>query len=148
MMTLTYKNILVAVDGSNESMLAFKRAVQVAINNVDSKLYIVHVIDTRPFAFYEIYNVNMADEESKIATAMLESHLQMARDAGVANAETVLEFGSPKQFIARDIPAAHNIDLIICGVTGKGEVERFLMGSVSGGIVRAAKCDVLVVRNL
>ena len=148
MMTLTYKNILVAIDGSNESMLAFNRAVQVAINNVHSKLYIVHVIDTRSFAFYETYNLNVADEERKVATAMLESHIQMARDAGINNVETVLEFGSPKQIIARDIPAAHNIDLIICGVTGKGEVERFLMGSVSGGIVRAAKCDVLVVRNL
>lgn len=146
--TLTYNNILVAIDGSNESMLAFKRAVQVAINNVDSKLYIVHVIDTRSFAFYETSNLNMADEASEVATKMLESHVQMARDAGVSNVESLLEFGSPKQFIARDIPAANNIDLIICGVTGKGEVERFLMGSVSGGIVRAAKCDVLVVRNL
>lgn len=147
-MSMTYKNILVAVDGSNESMLAFKRAIQVAINNVNSTLYVVHVIDTRSFAFYESYNLNMADRASDLATEMLNSHMLMAKDAGVENVEMLIEYGAPRQIIARDLPKAKSIDLIVCGVTGKGEVERFLMGSVSEAIVRTAKCDVLVVRNL
>ena len=147
-MSMTYQNILVAVDGSNESMLAFKRAIQVAINNVNSTLYVVHVIDTRSFAFYESYNLNMADKASGLATEMLNSHRSMAKDAGVEYVETFIEYGAPRQIIARDLPQAKQIDLIVCGVTGKGEVERFLMGSVSEAIVRIAKCDVLVVRNL
>lgn len=147
-MSMTYQNILVAVDGSNESMLAFKRAIQVAINNVNSTLYVVHVIDTRSFAFYESYNLNMADRASDLATEMLNSHKLMAKDAGVEQVEMLIEYGAPRQIIARDLPKAKKIDLIVCGVTGKGEVERFLMGSVSEAIVRTAKCDVLVVRNL
>lgn len=147
-MSLAYHNILVAVDGSNESMLAFKRAIQVAINNVNSKLYVVHVIDTRSFAFYESYNLNMADKASELATEMLNAHILMAKDAGVENVEMVIEYGAPRQIIARDLPKVKEIDLIICGVTGKGEVERLLMGSVSEAVVRMAKCDVLVVRNL
>ena len=147
-MSMTYQNILVAVDGSNESMLAFKRAIQVAINNVNSTLYVVHVIDTRSFAFYESYNLNMADRASDLATEMLNSHKLMAKDAGVEQVEMLIEYGAPRQIIARDLPQAKQIDLIVCGVTGKGEVERFLMGSVSEAIVRIAKCDVLVVRNL
>lgn len=146
-MSMTYKNILVAVDGSNESMLALKRAIQVAINNVNSKLFLIHVIDTRSFAFYESYNLNMADKASDIAITMLNSYIALAKESGVNNAEIVIEYGAPRQIIARDIPKIKNVDLIICGVTGKGEVERFLMGSVSKGIVRTAKCDVLVVRN-
>lgn len=147
-MSMTYQNILVAVDGSNESMLAFKRAIQVAINNVNSTLYVVHVIDTRSFAFYESYNLNMADRASDLATEMLNSHKLMAKDAGVEQVEMLIEYGAPRQIIARDLPKAKKIDLIVCGVTGKGEVERFLMGSVSEAVVRTAKCDVLVVRNL
>ncbi len=146
-MSMTYQNILVAVDGSNESMLAFKRAIQVAINNVNSKLYVVHVIDTRSFAFYESYNLNMADKASNHATEMLNAHISMAKDAGVENVEMVIEYGAPRQIIARDLPKVKKIDLIVCGVTGKGEVERLLLGSVSEAIVRSAKCDVLVVRN-
>lgn len=146
-MSMTYQNILVAVDGSNESMLAFKRAIQVAINNVNSKLYVVHVIDTRSFAFYESYNLNMADKASNRATEMLNAHISMAKDAGVENVEMVIEYGAPRQIIARDLPKVKKIDLIVCGVTGKREVERLLLGSVSEAIVRSAKCDVLVVRN-
>lgn len=147
-MSLTYKNILVAVDGSNESMLAFTRAVQVAINNVGSKLYVVHVVDTRSFAFYESYNLNLAKRTSDVAAQMLDSLEAIAREAGAENIEKIIEYGSPRQIIGKDLPKLKQIDLIICGVTGKGEVERLFLGSVSEGILRtAAKCDVLVVRN-
>ncbi|WP_274310501.1 universal stress protein [Solibacillus daqui] len=147
-MSLTYKNILVAVDESNESKLAFKRAIQVALYNFNSKLYVVHVIDTRSFAFYESYNLNMVDRAYDLATELLNSHIAMAKEAGLENVEMIIEYGAPRQIIARDIPKAKQIHLIICGVTGKGEVERILMGSVSESIVHMAKCDVLVVRNL
>lgn len=147
-MSLTYKNILVAVDGSNEATLAFKRAIQVAINNVGATLYVVHVIDTRTFAVYESYNREFAEQVNKRASEMLDKHEQQAINAGVTNIQKIIEYGSPKQVIAKDIPKNKVIDLIICGVTGKGEIERFLMGSVSEAIVRSAICDVLVVRNI
>jgi nucleotide-binding universal stress UspA family protein len=147
-MSLTYKNIIVAVDGSNESELAFKRAIQVAMNNKGSILYVVHVIDTRTFAVYESYNREMAEQANNLAFEMLTAYEQKALSAGVENVQTIIEYGSPKQMIAREIPKAKNIDLIICGVTGKGDVERLLLGSVSEAIVRSAICDVLVVRNI
>ena len=147
-MSLTYKNIIVAVDGSKESELAFKRAIQVAINNKGSILYIAHVIDTRRFAVYDSYNLKIAEQAHELAMDMLKKYVQQAIFAGVEDVKTILEYGSPKQIIARDIPKAKKIDLIICGVTGKGEVERFLLGSVSEALVRSAKCDVLVVRKL
>ena len=45
---LAYKNILIAVDGSDEAEWAFNKAVDVAKRN-DAKLTIVHVIDTRTY---------------------------------------------------------------------------------------------------
>lgn len=147
-MSLTYHNILVAVDGSNEADLAFKRAIQIAINNNGSQLYIVHVIDTRVFAVYESYNRDFAERANELATEKLKGYEQQALNAGVEKVEIIIEYGSPKDIIARGIPKTQKIDLIICGVTGRGGVERFLIGSVSEAIVRSAKCDVLVVRNL
>lgn len=41
-----YKKIMVAVDGSDEAELAFKKAVNVAIRN-NGELLLAHVIDTR-----------------------------------------------------------------------------------------------------
>ena len=146
-MSMTYKNILVAVDESNEAMIAFKRAVQVAINNVGSKLYIIHVIDTRSFAFSEGYNFDLADHYTKSKRDMLDRYEEIAVQLDFDRIYKIMEYGTPKYIIARDIPKQKQIDLIICGVTGKGEVARFFLGSVSEAIVRTAKCDVLVVRN-
>lgn len=73
-MSMTYKNILVAVDETNESLIAFRRAVQVVLNNVGSKLYIVHVIDTRSFAFSEGYNFDMAEKITNNKKDLLDSY--------------------------------------------------------------------------
>ncbi|MEJ9371041.1 universal stress protein, partial [Schinkia azotoformans] len=41
-MSLTYKNILIAIDGSKEAEKAFKKALAIAKIN-DAKLFITHV---------------------------------------------------------------------------------------------------------
>ncbi|AMO86069.1 universal stress protein [Solibacillus sp. FSL W7-1472] len=146
-MSMTYKNILVAVDETNESLIAFRRAVQVVLNNVGSKLYIVHVIDTRSFAFSEGYNFDMAEKITNNKKDLLDSYEKKAQQSGLVNIKKLIEYGTPKHVIARDIPQQEKIDLIICGVTGKGELARLFLGSVSEGILRNARCDVLVVRN-
>lgn len=144
---MTYKNILVAVDETNESLIAFRRAVQVVLNNVGSKLYIVHVIDTRSFAFSEGYNFDMAEKITNNKKDLLDCYEKKAQQSGLVNIKKLIEYGTPKHVIARDIPQQEKIDLIICGVTGKGELARLFLGSVSEGILRNARCDVLVVRN-
>ena len=63
------------------------------------------------------------------------------------NVNVIVEYGSPKTMILKDISKKLDADLIICGATGLNAVERFLIGSVSENIVRSAKCDVLVIRT-
>jgi nucleotide-binding universal stress UspA family protein len=48
-MNIIYKNILVAVDGSEASENAFDKAVAIAKSN-KSQLVIVHAIDSRSFS--------------------------------------------------------------------------------------------------
>ena len=52
---LTYKSILIAVDGSHEAEWAFNKAVDVAKRN-DAKLTVVNVIDSRTYSSYEVYD--------------------------------------------------------------------------------------------
>ena len=66
---------------------------------------------------------------------------------GIENVNSVIEYGSPKTIITREIATSVGADLIICGATGLNAVERFITGSVTGAIVRSAKCDVLVTRK-
>ncbi|MBU0904193.1 MAG: universal stress protein [Firmicutes bacterium] len=145
-MSITYKHILVAVDGSKEAEWAFKNSVAIAKRN-DATLNLANVIDTRSFAAVEAYDRSIADKAQAFAEELLAGYKKEAEAAGVTKVNVIVDYGSPKSVIAKDLANKVEADLIICGATGLSAVERFLIGSVSEYIVRAAKCDVLVVRT-
>ncbi len=145
-MTLQYKQILVAVDGSKESEWAFKKAVGIAERN-NAVLNLVNIIDTRSYAAVEAYDRSIAERAQSFAVDLLEEYKAKALASGIENVNVIVEYGSPKTMISRDLSKKIQADLIICGATGLNAVERFLIGSVSENIVRSAKCDVLVIRT-
>ena len=124
---LSYKNILIAVDGSNEAEWAFNKAVDVAKRN-------------------EVY-ASQFDPSKEYSEKLLEGYKELAVKEGVTNVETRLELGPPKLLIPKNLANELNVDLIMCGASGLNAVERFMIGSVSEAIVRHAPCDVLVVRT-
>lgn len=145
-MTMTYNEILVAVDGSKEAELAYKKSVAIASRN-DATLHLVNIIDTRSFAAIEAYDRSIAERAQKFAEDLLDGYKQEAEKHGVKNVHVHVEYGSPKTMISKDLASKINADLIVVGATGLNAVERFLIGSVSENIVRTSKCDVLVVRT-
>ncbi|EKW98990.1 universal stress protein [Ligilactobacillus saerimneri 30a] len=143
-----YKNILVPVDGSYESELAFKKAVAVAKRNgSDTKLHLVHVVDTRAFQNISSFDTEMVEQVTETARKTMEGYVAEGKQNGVENISYAIEYGAPKVLIAKDIPAKEHIDLILIGATGLNAVERLLIGSVTEYVTRTAACDVLVVRT-
>lgn len=145
-MVQKYEHILVAVDGSYESELAFEKAVNVALRN-NAELVITHVIDTRALqsvATFDTYIYDKLEQEAKEVLSDLE---KQAREQGITNIKQVIEFGNPKNLLAHDIPEREHIDLIMVGATGLNTFERLLIGSSSEYIMRHAKVDLLVVRD-
>ena len=148
-----YRNILVAVDDSVKSKLAFKSAVETALA-FDAKLTICHIkkntiiytpIDpTGILATTHIFNQDLStymDEE-------LEKYKQEAKKSSVKEIEVVQTYSSsPGLAIAEVIAPGYEVDLIVCGASNKSGFDRFLLGSVSLDIVKHAKCDVNVIRN-
>ena len=112
-----------------------------------AKLLVAHVIDTRTFATVEAYDQTIAERANEFATELMEKYKKVAIDSGVNEVQYVIEYGSPKVRIPKDIAKNHRVDLIICGATGLNAIERFFIGSVSEHITRYAPCDVLVVRT-
>lgn len=145
-MTKVYKNIIVAIDGSKEADRGFKKAIDIA-KRYDSQLYLVHIIDLRSYATLQAYDQGISARAEKYAQEMLEGYKLDALEVGIKEPKVVIDFGSPKIKIAKDIAVKYNADLIICGATGLNAVERLIIGSVSEHIVRHAKCDCLVVRS-
>lgn len=144
-MELAYKNIVVAIDGSEASEKAFNKAIKVTKIN-DARLVLTHVVDSRTFATAEAYDRTLAERADEYAKELLDRYVDIANNAGIDNLVRHVDYGSPKVKIAKDIAKKFDIDLIICGATGMNAVERFLIGSVSESITRYATCDVLVVR--
>lgn len=144
-MKFEYKNIVVAVDGSQASEKAFKRAIDI-VNRNNARLILAHVIDSRTFSTAEAYDRTLGERAEKYAKDLIDEYSNNAKEAGISNIDRCIDYGSPKVKIAKDIASEYSADLIICGATGLNAVERFLIGSVSESITRYATCDVLVVR--
>ncbi|HWL25411.1 MAG TPA: universal stress protein [Ureibacillus sp.] len=137
----SYNNIVVAIDFSEQSIKAFRRAINVALENKAS-LLLVHVIDTQSFGI-GAYNIKFGDKVKAKSILDIENIKNEANAAGVENVEVLVEAGSPIGIITK-LP---DVDLIICGATGYNSIENVVIGSVAERIVRLAKCDVLVVRT-
>ncbi|WP_249869085.1 universal stress protein [Oceanobacillus saliphilus] len=143
-MTVHYKSILVAVDGSKEAEYAFRKSLDVAYEHQGSQLNIVNIIDTR---FLGPLDKELAVEVKEKSRQTLDRYKARAAAFRVENVNIIIEYGSPRIMIPNEIATLVDADLIICGATGRTQVERYLIGSVSQAIVRSAKCDVLVIRT-
>ena len=139
-----YSRILVAVDGSEGSLKALRKAVAIAKRN-SAKLYVTHILDdtgSLPFNVEEY--VRIAERHGH---ELLEKCQEYAQTNGLQEMGVLLEIGSPRTMISTTIPERESIDLIIMGARGLNAVERFFIGSVSDFVIRRAVCDVLIVRT-
>jgi nucleotide-binding universal stress UspA family protein len=145
-MTTHVKEILVPVDGSENSVRATKFALEIAqAMDVGVRLFYVF-----PAASVEL--VGMAGMSRNDITGAADSSGQRAfdkiRDAlgkeMPARVETETVFGDPAEeiigYTERD-PAV----LIVIGRRGLSRMKSLLLGSVSDKVIRHAKCPVTVI---
>lgn len=141
-----YERILIAIDGSYESELAFEKGLNIALRN-NAELLLTHVIDTRALQSVATFDTYIYEKLEQEAKDVLNNYEQQAREKGLTKVKQVIEFGNPKTLLARDIPDKEKVDLIMVGATGLNTFERLLIGSSSEYIMRHAKVDLLVVRD-
>ncbi|MFD2212551.1 MULTISPECIES: universal stress protein [Bacillaceae] len=148
-MNMVYENILVAIDGSKEAEWAFRKAVSIAKRN-HAHLMLCTIIDSREVVLTS-YGLPIEpafiEHAENFSHSLLTKYKNTAIENGLSNVETIIEYGSPKVKIAKEIAPEKNVDLIVCGATGMNAVERIFVGSVSEHILRYANCDVLIVRT-
>ena len=142
-----YQNIVVAVDGSEISELAFQKSVDIAKRNVGSTLHIIHVIDTSFSTSFDMLYGNMVELVRKHGEVLLDRYEMEAKEAGISSISKILTKGTPKTILAKKLSDYARADMIICGATGSNAAEQLFMGSTTEAIVRHAACDVLIVRT-
>ncbi|MGX7150034.1 universal stress protein [Enterococcus ureasiticus] len=146
MLTQTYKNILVGVDGSDQGNLAYQQAIEVAKRN-NGRVIVAHVIENKVYMMmgYSSLNDGLLDQETESAKEILEDCKAYAKSADFTQVETVITYGVAKEVMCKELPEKYDVDLIMVGQSGLNAVERLMMGSVSSYIIRHAPCDVLIV---
>jgi nucleotide-binding universal stress UspA family protein len=137
--------ILLATDGSECAQSAGRVAVDLA-NRSGAELDVVHAfefVSPREFAGVAL-RLRSSSECVKQGRGVLDEQVGQIEEMGGAVADARLLTGSPVNQI---LCAAEETDagLVVVGRRGLGGVKRFLMGSVSEGVIHHARCPVLVV---
>ena len=136
------RKILVAMDNSKFAHKALEEAVRLAklFNARLSVLCVaptVGVLDEMPPGFAE----KMTTEAQKI----VDKAVEIGRDHSIEVDGSVQQGPSPAEQIV-DYAQEYGFELIVMGHKGKGNLERFLVGSVAERVVAHAPCSVLIVR--
>lgn len=81
----------------------------------------------------------------KVGKLLLEETASKARAQGVETVETAL-LGKDAAHEVLHFAETNDINLIVCGTRGLGEIKSFFLGSVSHKLLEEAKCPCLVVK--
>lgn len=142
-----YKNILVAIDGSEKAEKAFMEAIAAAKRN-QATLHILYVneVTGNYFGDFGFLTPNLQEELDEVAEKQMNEHRNLAIEKGLIDIETYILYGYPKTLIANFNESKEPIDLIVMGATGLNAVERALVGSTTSYVVNHAPCNVLVIK--
>ena len=151
---LSYKNgkfskILVAIDGSEPSMLAAGYAIEIAkrYNAQLIALTVAHIplssygLAVRPDAAEHAKEKNMLEAKEwfrRLEEAGTKNNVLLKTelvDSGMSIEGTIVEFAE-----------SQNIDLIVVGTRGRSGFKKMLLGSVASGVVNYATCSVMVIK--
>ena len=144
-----FKRIMVPTDGSEHAKDALKKAVELQ-KLCGAELFILSVY--RHYGLLEKSLSMVRPEDPENIDDALQAHSKtMAEDFK----KLAVELGSdkPRAFVKSGHPARtivkfaddKEIDLIVLGSRGLGDVDGFLLGSVSHKVTSLAKCPVMVI---
>lgn len=141
-----FKKIVIATDGSENSVNAVKHAIEVARIS-EASLSAVYVLDTGAFASIPVDMAmgNMYEILKKEGDDAIKKVEDLAQAVGIEIESFNVE-GHPAEEI---IKISENIsaDLIVMGTLGKSGLDRFLLGSVAEKVSRNSNMPVMVVRG-
>ncbi len=136
------KKILAAVDGSDASMHAIRKALEIA-DAMGGELTLAHVVP-HVFVPAEVpFDSGRLVEEALRGGELLLT--ETAKELGRPAMSRVCLKGAPGEALA-EFADSGNFDLVVVGSKGRGAVSRMLVGSTTDRLVHICRKPVLVVR--
>jgi universal stress protein A len=142
-----YRNILVAVDLSEESGAIIERARLLA--GPETAVHLVYVQEPMEAVYmgvvpYGPVFVGMDQVEERLQAELKGKLEEWGAKHGIEGVHTHFLSGSPAREIHR-FAEEQGVDLIVLGTHGQKGVQ-LLLGSTANSVLHGASCDVLAVR--
>jgi nucleotide-binding universal stress UspA family protein len=136
------RNILVPMDGSQNSFKALTKAIYLAKKCGASitALYILRVAYDNPDLIYVPQTQN---ELKKVERFLTTAKNQVAKNS-IGFKKKIL-FGHEAKKIT-EFAQKQNFDLIVIGARGRGVIKQMILGSVSNTVMHISKVPVLIVK--
>ncbi len=141
-----YDDVLIPTDGSEHAAAAAEHGISIARTS-GARVHAVHVVDVRAASATPRVTLptTLMERLTAAGEEATETVASRARDAGL-DATTHVTEGFP----ARDVLSyadENGVDLVAMGTAGRTGVERYLVGSTTGQVIRRAEPPVLSVRG-
>ncbi|MDO6654856.1 universal stress protein [Anaerobacillus sp. 1_MG-2023] len=137
-----YQQILLASDGSTDSVKAAEKAFELA-NLTGGHVEIVYVIDGETSKHDALRHADSSGLDME-RREKLSSTEAIAEEANVSYDVTILH-GSPSTTLI-DHANETKSDLVVMGTRGLNVLQEMVIGSVSHQVIQKANCPVLVVK--
>ncbi|MBZ2188056.1 universal stress protein [Alcanivorax sp. JB21] len=139
----TYKDVLVAIDGSEESRCVLSRAAAI-VDGSGGRLHLLHVIEPLALAYGADVPMDVTDLQASLMQQARENIDLYAGEFRVPPTQVHVELGSIEKTI-QDKADMLGADLIVIGSHTRTGLA-LLLGSTARGVVPGAHCDVLAVK--
>jgi nucleotide-binding universal stress UspA family protein len=144
-----YDRILVAVDGSDTSLLALSHAVELA-TVFGSELTLLSVIDKFKLPFSAEYGLGAQESHERLVREVLENLDKVTVELGESHPDIRIdprvEEGRPAKIIV-EVAEEEDFDLIVMGSQGFGLIAGWFLGSVSNEVVNSCTKPLLIVKR-
>ena len=140
------RKILVPTDFSEDSDLAFRKALSMAVN-YQARIFLLHVISKQSLADYCLDQsiVDRVLNESIIfSNEKLQEVIDRNQQGGGIKVIPDVRKGQPFEEILKEA-SERKIDLIVIASHGKTGLQKYLIGSVTDKVMKEAKCPVLLI---
>ncbi len=144
----TFSRILVAVDGSELSLNAAERALDIA-RHFNANLYaitVTYIPESYHLKQEDIMDKSKNRESMTDAKIWLDNFMQAAKESNVILKTELINSHRPVDYVIMEYAEQEKIDLIVMGTRGSSGLKDLLVGSVTSSVVTYAHCPVMVVK--
>ncbi|MDY9926941.1 universal stress protein [Methanosarcina sp.] len=144
MVTVNFKKIMIATDGSVCSRMAANNGIELARLS-GGTVYAVYVVSTDYFSSMAVdFDWERMKEALKKEGRSAVSYVKRAGELEGVDVKPILLEGHPADELIR-YAGENEMDIVVMGTLGRTGLDRLLLGSVAENVVRHCKVPVMVI---